>query len=165
MGKICEICSIPLSNCLKCSDSVTCTECALGYNLNPTTHKCVCDVSYNSLQYCQTCLIPTQCSLCYPTLYYLNSTTSLCQLCHGIHSECQTCSNEKTCTTCSNTFIPDPVTLVAQGITTCAPCGQFIPKCTECSSTSFCTNCDLFYGLNSVNTCTKCDTLLMSGCE
>lgn len=61
-GKICEMCSIPISNCVKCSDSVTCTECDLGYNLNSSTHKCDCDVSYNSLQHCETCLIPTQCS-------------------------------------------------------------------------------------------------------
>lgn len=89
----CALCSDAMNLCLTCTDSQTCSTCSTGYKVDSTTKKCICDVLAFSLPNCVTCSIPTICTSCTPTFYYLNLTSNLCHSCAYFDTFCVQCSD------------------------------------------------------------------------
>ena len=154
----CKPCGV---HCLTCFDSVVCTQCVPQYFMNSgTCSKCPFG--------CSVCTSTTSCSTCNDGLYLTSSGTCLpcstgvatctiatvqtCQdgyfllgeICAGCFSNCKTCSDFVTCTTCSLSYY------LGSGGTSCLSCPA---NCRICTSSSSCSECDIGY-TQSVGGCT-----------
>jgi hypothetical protein len=145
------------ASCLSCFDAVVCTQCVPQYFMsNNVCSKC----SFG----CAVCTNATSCSTCNDGLYLTNSgtcsacstgvatctlaTVQSCQegyfmlgsICAGCLTNCKTCADFVTCTTCSLGYY-----LAASG-NSCLNCPS---NCRICTSSTSCSECGLGYTQNA----------------
>ncbi|CAD8093460.1 unnamed protein product [Paramecium primaurelia] len=150
-------CQQCVSPCKLCSSDVNCLSCQSGYYYTSSNNSCTTCSSP-----CQTCQTVgnTNCQSCV-TGFYLDG--SICRDCTQL-SYCLECSNSTICTKCDSTHY------VSNG--QCLTCQ---PRCDTCNNSATCNSCLSGKYLNSLNTCSTCqspcltcsgtDGLTCSSCE
>ena len=161
-------------SCISCFDSVICTQCVSEYYLsNNQCQKC----SFG----CSICSSASSCSTCNDGLYLTSSgaclacgtgvatctiaTVQSCSenyfmlgtICAGCLTNCKTCSDFVTCSTCALSYYLD-----ASG-SSCLPCPN---NCRICTSSTNCFECDMGYTQNGSGctpfSCTTIDPFCIS---
>lgn len=112
---------------------------------------------------CQTCTSdPTECTACFATNYYYNSTEKLCKPCV---KNCKTCSGTTFCSTCNDGFVLDSTTKTCKAcLVGCRSCslGNIYASCSTCFPVGFvgysskCITCTENCQTCNVNNCTAC---------
>ena len=140
--------SCPL-NCLKCSDSTTCTECNQGYRLNEESKECEkipCSAN------CQLCDIYDciQCDDGYYRYWDNNAVGYRCEKCIIAVDHCRLCVStdaDVDCTSCELGYF-------INSIGNCASCPA---DCDVCSDSDNCQTCRAGYYTSDQKTCQACD--------
>ena len=147
--------------CIRCSNSITCTQCQDLYYLSGNG---TCQSCGGQLTNCLACKSNSSCGVCTHGYYPNWLNPSECLLCNQTIADCISCqsifypadsSNVLACSVCQPEFFING--------SICSPCSDAIPFCLTCFSNYQCSLCSQGYYLSTTLLCIPCQELIQ-GC-
>lgn len=134
---VCVSCNPSKTNCLSCTASDTCTQCATQYYLDNGACKS-CPPG------CATCTSTTNCLSCNDETYVLTASNQGKNTCVPVCPEnCAQCSNPSSCKQCNTGYYWNSTSI------SCSSCPSL---CTQCTGSNQCTSCLPGSYLETLNT-------------
>jgi len=130
------------SDCDLCTSATVCTKCDPGFRLLTADAVVSCTACSTDVN-CGTCNA-TACTACKSGFYDI----AACKACSTLNSDCLTCTDVNTCSTCT-------VGTYADGAK-CYNCKNLDKNCGKCSNSTFCTECSGGFYAHTDGKCVAC---------